>query len=125
MLNALQRWIIFGLFCLATIILIGTETYLAWAMIEKGFTAGKGVAAVLSSGLLAGCGIVFRKLLEANFLKQEVLPMSRLHRLTSERSSLIENARNTNQTIYETRRSFIVNTLRFAEETMRSWVLVL
>jgi hypothetical protein len=122
MLSILHRNILFVLFCFALVTVILLEVYIVWAMFEYGFSVGKGVIAALSSGVLAGCGVVFLKLLEANFLKREILPMSRLHRQATERNSIVEHAQRGAQDKYETRRLLVTNTLRFAEETLRGWV---
>jgi hypothetical protein len=118
-LDILQRRMIFYLFVGATTIFLGLEAYLIWSTIERGLTVGKGVGGVVSSGGLYGCFVFFKKLLEANFLGKEILPMSRLHRLSLEKNEIL---RRSGQNIYDTRKSLVTTTLKFAEETLRGWI---
>ena len=122
MLNGLQRGVLFWVFCLIILVSLGLSSILVWAMVERGFTGGKAVSALLSTGLFGGCCYIFQKMIRANFLDREALPMARLHELAANRSNIIENARHTKQDIYQTRRALITNTLKFAEETLRNWL---
>jgi hypothetical protein len=91
-------------------------------MIHTGVDSGKISGAAFSTGMLAGCGVLFLRLIEANFLSRETLPMSRLHRLASDRNTILDSSARGEQSVFETRRSITANTLRFAEETLRGWV---
>lgn len=119
MLTRAQRNLLFWIFCAIIGIGVGLEVYLVYSMIEKGATLAKGIAA---AGLIVGCGTLFMKMVQAQFLDREVLPTDRLHRFASARTTLIEDAWRNGKPLYETRRSLINNTLRFAEETLQGWV---
>lgn len=122
MLNSTQRWIIFALFCLATITCLGIEVVLVWSMINKDFSAGSTVATVMSTLLLGGIGVLFKKIVENTFVKPEMLPMDRLHQLATERSSILENSRINNQDEFQTKRLLITKTLQFTERTLNGWI---
>jgi hypothetical protein len=119
MLAPLQRWIVFIVFCIATLVFLSLEAYLIWSVIDNGLTVGKGIGTLLNAGGLAGCGVLFHKLIEMNFLNREILPMARLRGLASGRNVII---RRNNQDIYGIRRELVTNVLRFAEETLRGWI---
>ncbi|MER8446496.1 hypothetical protein NKH52_25190 [Mesorhizobium sp. M1066] len=122
MLSPIQRWIIFGVFCLATVGFMSLEASLIWAMIDKGFSGGSTVAAVMNTTVLGGIGFLFKKLVEDTFVKPELLPMGRLHRLATDRSGIIEDGRRSNREVFETRKALVTGTLRFVEETLQGWV---
>ncbi len=122
MLNPIQRWIIFGLFCFATVGLMSLEGFLIFAMIDKGFSGGSTVAALMNTTVLGGIGFLFKKLVEDTFVKTELLPMGRLHRLATDRSGIIEDGRRSNRDVFETRKALVTGTLRFVEETLQGWV---
>lgn len=122
MLNPIQRWIIFGLFCLATMCFMALEAFLIWSMIDKGFSGGSTVAALLNTTVLGGLGFLFKKLVEDTFVKAELLPMGRLHRLATDRSGILEDGRRSNRDAFETRKALVTGTLRFVEETLQGWV---
>ncbi|MEI9415751.1 hypothetical protein [Mesorhizobium sp. Cs1321R2N1] len=122
MLNPTQRWIIFGMFCLATVGFMSLEASLVWAMVDKGFSGGSTVAAIMNTTVLGGIGFLFKKLVEDTFVKAELLPMTRLHRLATDRSGIIEDARRSKRDTFETRKSLVTGTLRFVEETLQGWV---
>ncbi|MER9191603.1 hypothetical protein [Mesorhizobium australicum] len=122
MLSPIQRWIIFGVFCLATVGFMSLEASLIWAMIDKGSSGGSTVAAVMNTTVLGGIGFLFKKLVEDTFVKPELLPMGRLHRLAMDRSGIIEDGRRSNREVFETRKALVTGTLRFVEETLQGWV---
>ncbi|TIT31921.1 MAG: hypothetical protein E5W65_27060 [Mesorhizobium sp.] len=122
MLSPIQRWIIFGVFCLATVGFMSLEASLIWAMIDKGFSGGSTVAALMNTTVLGGIGFLFKKLVEDTFVKPELLPMGRLHRLATDRSGIIEDGRRSNREVFETRKALVTGTLRFVEETLQGWV---
>lgn len=122
MLSPIQRWIIFGVFCLATVGFMSLEASLIWAMIDKGFSGGSTVAALMNTTVLGGMGFLFKKLVEDTFVKPELLPMGRLHRLATDRSGIIEDGRRSNRDVFETRKALVTGTLRFVEETLQGWV---
>jgi hypothetical protein len=101
---------------------LALEAYVVWAIVDKGFTNTRAVTGLLGGGLLLGIGLQFKKLFENNFLKREVLPMRRLHKLATERSSINEVARRANRDVFETRQALVTNTLKFIEETLHNWV---
>ncbi len=122
MLNPIQRWIIFCVFCLATMSFMSLEGFLIFAMVDKGFSGGSTVAALMNTTVLGGLGFLFKRLVEDTFVKSELLPMGRLHRLATDRSGIIEDGRRSNRDVFETRKALVTNTLRFVEETLQGWV---
>ena len=122
MLNSIQRSIIFGIFCIATLAVVGLDVALVWAMIANGFSSGATVAAIMNTLFLGGIGLLFKRLVEDAFIKPELLPMSKLHQLATERSGILENARRNNQDSFDTRRALITSTLKFVESTLQGWI---
>lgn len=122
MLNPIQRWIIFGLFCLATVGSMSLEGFLIFSMIDKGFSGGSTVAALINTTVLGGIGFLFKRLVEDTFVNNELLPMGRLHRLATDRSGIIEDGRRSSRDVFETRKALVTGTLRFVEETLQGWV---
>ena len=120
MLSVWQRRSVFVLFMLATAGFLGLEGYLVWSMIG-GVTLGNGLAATIGGTLLAGCGILFKKMVEANFLGREILPIARLHQTTTERSRIVDQAVN-GQSEFQTRKALVTESLRFAEQTLHGWI---
>lgn len=122
MLNSFQRSTIFGIFCVATLVCVGLDVALVWAMIANGFSSGATVAAVMNTLFLGGIGLQFKRLIEDAFIKPELLPMSKLHQLATERSGILESARRNNQDSFDTRRALVTSTLRFVESTLQGWI---
>ena len=87
----------------------------------NGFSQGAAVSTVINTGGLAGCGLIFKKMVEQNFLNREVLPIDRLHRMTTERSAIVDQSLK-GQSHFEITKSLITNTLQFAEQTLSGWV---
>jgi hypothetical protein len=98
------------------------EGFLIFAMVDKGFSGGSTVAALMNTTVLGGLGFLFKRLVEDTFVKSELLPMGRLHRLATDRSGIIEDGRRSNRDVFETRKALVTNTLRFVEETLQGWV---
>ncbi len=122
MLTTAQRWIIFVIFCLIVLTCVTVEACLVYSVVEKGFTNTKLVSAFLAGGLLVGCRRPFMLMISRNFLKSNVLSSARLQKLSSERCTIIENARRSNEEVYLTRGNLIRNTLKFCEESLKGWV---
>lgn len=122
MLSPIQRSIIFGLFCLATLGSMCLEGFLIFAMVDKGFSGGSTVAALMNTTVLGGIGFLFKKIVENTFVKAELLPMGRLHRLATDRSGIIDDGRRSHRDVFETRKALVTSTLRFVEETLQGWV---
>jgi hypothetical protein len=122
-LNRIQRWIVFLLFCGFTLAFACTELYVIYSIVEKGFSGAKVVSGFLAGGLLVGCGRLFIVLIQRNFLARNILSTDRLHRFSAERCTIIENAHRSQEDVYLTRRELVTNTLRFLEECLNGWVL--
>lgn len=122
MLNRVQRGIIFVIFCAIVVTSAMGEAYIVYAIVENGFTGTKLVSGFLNGGLLVGCGRLFMLMISRNFLKSGVLSSARLQRLSSERCSIIENARSSKEAVFLTRANLIRNTLKFCEESLQGWV---
>lgn len=122
MLNKFQNWTIFVLFCAFSTALIVLEGSIIWRIFNEGISIEKSVAAFLSTSVLSGCGVVFKKLVEANFLDKEVLPMPRLQQYASKRNKTIKESEGSGVDEYETRRLLITATLELAEKTLSQWI---
>lgn len=122
MLSAVQRWIVFAIFCAITLAAAGAEIYVIIGFVDKGLDLGKGIGALLGGGILAGCSYFFQKLIEANFLKGDRVPARRLHLLASERTKISQQNKEANLLDFANRRDLVTNTLKFAEETLRGWI---
>jgi hypothetical protein len=121
MLNTTERRVVFVLFCLFTVGCAVFEGYLVRAVVENGFTGAKSLGVVLAGGVLVGCGSLFLRLVSKTFLRGSITS-DRLHRSSSERFRIIEDARRSGQDEYQTRMQLVTNTLKFAEECLRGWV---
>lgn len=110
------------MFCITTVVCLGLEAKLVWSMIDKGFSGGSTVAAVMNTLVLGGVGLLFKRLVEDTFVKPELLPMSRLRQFATERSGILESARKSNQDEFDVRKALVTNTLQFVESTLRGWV---
>jgi len=122
MLNRVQRGIIFMIFCAIVVTSAVGEAYIVYSIVENSFTGTKLVSGFLNGGLLVGCGRLFMLMISRNFLKSGVLSSGRLQRLSSERCSIIENARSSKDAVFLTRANLIRNTLKFCEESLQGWV---
>ena len=122
MLSKLQKDILFWIFCILTVFLGLSEVHLIYKLSVNEITWGKSIAFLLNSGLLAGSGTIFKKLLAQNFVDKEVLPMRRLHSLISMRRSIVDAAKRNGLDEETVRRDLVTNTLRFAELTLTGWI---
>ena len=100
MLTVVQKRIVFAMFCVATATFVGLEAYLAWSIIENGFTGGKAFVAVLSTSALAGCGLMFRNLVEAQFLKREILVSRQVQRANAKQVEIRPPKYGSERTVY-------------------------
>jgi hypothetical protein len=120
MLSLWQRRTVFAIFMLATAGFLLLEGYLVWSMIN-GLTLGKGVASAIGLTVLGGCGILFKQIVEANFIGREALLVRRLHQTTTERSQIVDRARS-GQSEHATKKALVTESLRFAEHTLNGWI---
>jgi len=122
MLNTVQRWIVFSLFCIFATVCVAVEVYLVYSLVQKEFSNIKVISVFLNTTVLLWIGRKFGEMTSRTFLQPSVMPPNRLHRLGSERCSIIENAIRSDQDPYLTRQNLVTCTLKFSEESLRGWV---
>jgi hypothetical protein len=122
MLNTMQRWIVFLLFCLFATVCVGGEVYLGYSLVHGEITSIKALSAFLNTTVLVLIGRKFGEMISKTFLQSSIMPPERLHRFASERCSIIQNSIRSQQDPYLTRQNLITSTLKFSEESLRGWV---
>jgi hypothetical protein len=121
MLNEVQRWIVFVLFCLIVLGCGVLEGYQGYWAVQNRFNVVSAFWAILFGGVLVGCGSLFLRLISRTFLMKGVTP-GRIHEFASERRHIIENARHSQMDQYVIRVELVTNTLKFSEEWLKGWV---
>jgi len=121
LLNTIQRWIIFALFCLFATASVALEVYLVYSLVQEKFSNIQAFTAIVNGGLVFAFSRLFIQMISRTFLKPSIRP-DRLHRFASERCGIIENAQHSGQDEYLSRQRLITNTLKFSEESLRGWV---
>lgn len=114
--------ILFFLFCFLTIVFACVEVFLVYKLVTSTFEWGKGIASILTTGLLAGCGTIFLNIIRKSFVDRETLSMGQLHSFLSSRRKIIESAREKQEESQRTQRELITRTLEFGEATLNSWI---
>jgi hypothetical protein len=123
MLNTVERWIVFAILCMITVGAVVFEGFLLYSLIDKEPSWAQALMTIAATGLLYTVARLFIKISHRTFVHRSVLPVAQSHRFASERCGIVENAKRTGQDPYLTRRHLVTNTLKFAEECLRGWLL--
>lgn len=122
MLNSIERWIVFAILCIVTLGAFVLEGFIIYSFLTKDISWLQGTLTALNSGIFYAVARQFIAIIRSTFLQRGVAPLDRLHRYSSERTRIIDNAARGRHDAYLTRQLLVTNTLKFAEESFRNWL---